>query len=139
MIQYCNLDQINNVGFYSQQYDLYAINPQDAYFEVLDISPGVELCFTDQCKTSLNSTGKFNITEMNFLVRSQSSGHLEFQVKIQGTEKKKNDQWIIWVVLAVVLVIVGIAVFVFFFMRYKKQMNKEKLQDDETEAFVGEK
>ncbi|CAL5985786.1 Hypothetical_protein [Hexamita inflata] len=64
--------------------------PKDTYFEVLNIGSGVKLCFTDdfeypeniKCKKSLNQSGKFNITEMNFLVQSQSSGRLEFQVKV---------------------------------------------------------
>ncbi|CAL6091811.1 Hypothetical_protein [Hexamita inflata] len=117
---------------------------QDAYFEVLNIDPDVELCFTDDfeypenitCKISLNQTGKFNITEMNFLVQSQVTGRLEFQVKVTESEKKKNNQWIIWVVVAVALVVIGIVVFVFFFMKNKKQMTRYKLQDDETETFA---
>ncbi|CAL5975962.1 Hypothetical_protein [Hexamita inflata] len=121
--------------------------PHDAYFEVLDISTGVQLCFTDYfeypdniiCKQPLIQTGKFNITEMNFLVQSQNSGHLEFQVKVWGSEQKKNNQWIVWVVVAGVLVVVGIAALVFFFMKHKKQVNKDKLQDDEGETLVGNK
>ncbi|CAL6045739.1 Hypothetical_protein [Hexamita inflata] len=73
--------------------------PKDAYFEVLNIGPGVELCFTDnfeypqniKCKISLNQTGKFNITEMNFLVQSQGAGRLEFQVQVRGSEKKRTS------------------------------------------------
>ncbi|CAL6015641.1 Hypothetical_protein [Hexamita inflata] len=121
--------------------------PQDAYFEVLDISTGVQLCFTDYfeypdniiCKQPLIQTGKFNITERNFLVQSQNFGHLEFQVKVWGSKQNKNNQWIIWVVVVVVIVVVGIAVLVFFFMKHKKQMNKDKLQDNEGETLVGNK
>ncbi|CAL6090213.1 Hypothetical_protein [Hexamita inflata] len=119
--------------------------PKDAYFEVLNIGPGVELCFTDdfeypenvKCKKSLNQSGKFNITEMNFLVQSQGAGRLEFQVKVCGSEKKDNNQWIVWVAAAGVLVAVGISVCVFFFMRHNKQTNIHK--NEENEAIVAEK
>ncbi|CAL5970135.1 Hypothetical_protein [Hexamita inflata] len=117
--------------------------PQDAYFEVLNISPDVLLCFTDnfeypeniQCKEQLNSTGKFNITKMNFLVQSQSSGSVEFQVNIQEIQKKKNNKWIIWVIVTVVLVVVGISIVIFyFFIKHKKL-----LQNKENESLVNEK
>ncbi|CAL6091747.1 Hypothetical_protein [Hexamita inflata] len=119
--------------------------PKDAYFEVLSIGPGVELCFTDEfeypenvkCKVSLNQTGKFNITETNFLVQSQGAGRLEFQVKVWGNEKKESNQWIVWVVAAGVVVAVGIVVFVFFFTRHKKQTNIRN--NEENEAILGEK
>ncbi|CAL6045690.1 Hypothetical_protein [Hexamita inflata] len=119
--------------------------PKDAYFEVLSIGPGVELCFTDEfeypenvkCKVSLNQIGKFNITETNFLVQSQGAGRLEFQVKVWGSEKKANNKWIVWVIVASVLVAVGIVVCVFFFMRHKKQTNMRNNQ--ENEAIVAEK
>ncbi|CAL6045700.1 Hypothetical_protein [Hexamita inflata] len=118
--------------------------PKDAYFEVLSIGPGVELCFTEtfeypenvKCKVSLNQTGKFNITETNFLVQSQGAGRLAFEVNVWGSEKKENNQWIVWVVVAGVVVAVGIVVFVFFFMRHKKQMDKQKSQNDETEILL---
>ncbi|CAL6045685.1 Hypothetical_protein [Hexamita inflata] len=118
---------------------------KDAYFEVLSISPGVELCFTDEfeypenvkCKVSLNKIGKFDITETNFLVQSQGAGRLEFQVKVWGSEKKANKKWIVWVVVASVFVVVGIVVCVFFFMRHKKQTNMRK--NEENEAIVAEK
>ncbi|CAL5985700.1 Hypothetical_protein [Hexamita inflata] len=118
--------------------------PKDAYFEVLNIDPGVEICFTDtfeypqniKCKQSLNQIGKFNITEMNFLVQSQGAGRLEFQVKVRGSEKKKN-QWIIWVAVVVALVVIGIVVFVFLLMKHKKQTTT--VLNDENEIILGEK
>ncbi|CAL6055642.1 Hypothetical_protein [Hexamita inflata] len=119
--------------------------PKDTYFEVLSIGLGVELCFTEtfeypenvKCKKSLNQIGKFNITETNFLVQSQGAGRLEFQVKVWGSEKKANKKWIVWVVVASVVVTVGIVVCVFFFMRHKKQTNMRN--NLENEAIVAEK
>ncbi|CAL5985802.1 Hypothetical_protein [Hexamita inflata] len=72
--------------------------PKDAYFEMLNIGPGVELCFTDdfeypenvKCKKSLNQSGKFNITEANFLVQSQVLAAWSSKQKFGKAKRKRT-------------------------------------------------
>ncbi|CAL5997819.1 Hypothetical_protein [Hexamita inflata] len=115
-------------------------NVSQTYFEVSRIDKGIIICFTEtfqnqanQCLLQVKNLGQYTLTPNmeHFLI--QYTGWVEFQIiqEVQEEEEqieeevyiKKNLNWIIWVVLSVVLVVIG-AVLAFLFVKNRRNQNK---------------